>query len=322
MSLCVCVNRIMPSRSTNQTPRFAPLRFAPWRTGLTLLELIVALGILAVLSTLAVGALDPLADQSRYEATQRLLRELRNATVGDRSARQINGQLIVSGFVADTGSLPSILGDFTTKPAGVIDHSVQTFDSNRDLTDDVTLSSGWKGPYLHLGAGQTDILDGWGRAPLIDPDGGDFDFFSYGADTDSLAPEEGYLADLSEVIASSEYLSNVTFRLFEIDGGTGTRIDPSPSGTEQLGVLFYGANANGGTSGAIEERMLPIAAVGSFEASQANQVHGVVAARGVIWNDVDADQVIDSGETVIRSSYVHYLTLSGGMDVRVEMELR
>jgi hypothetical protein len=175
---------------------------------------------------------------------------------------------------------------------------------------------------VHLGAGQTSILDGWGRAPLVDPDGGVFNFFSYGADTDSAAPEDGYLADLSEVIPASDYASNVTFRLFEIDGVTGTRIDPSPTGIEQLGVLFYGVNANGGTTGAIQEVMLAIAATGTFEASCTNVMHGVTAARGVIWNDTNADQTIDVGESISRSSYVHYQTLSGNADLRVEMELR
>ena len=183
MSLFNCVRQPRP------VPAFSPSNSK--RVGLTLLELIVTLGILAVMSTLAVTSLDPLANQSRYEATQRLMKELRLATVGDRFAKQTNGQRVVSGFIADTGSLPSDLSDFNAKPVGLIAHAVQTFDSNRDSTIDVTLSSGWKGPYVHLGAGQTSILDGWGRAPLIDPDGGDFNFLSYGADTDSVAPEDG-----------------------------------------------------------------------------------------------------------------------------------
>jgi type II secretory pathway pseudopilin PulG len=70
---------------------------------LTLLELIVALGILAVLSTIAVQALDPLADQARYEATQRLLNDLRLATVGSTHARHTDGQPLVTGLLADTG---------------------------------------------------------------------------------------------------------------------------------------------------------------------------------------------------------------------------
>jgi prepilin-type N-terminal cleavage/methylation domain-containing protein len=294
----------------------------PARYGMTLLELIVALGILAVLSTVAVRALDPLADQARYEATQRLLTELRDATVGERSARQLNGQRMITGFLADTGQLPSDLDHFLEQPIGIVAHSLQSFDSNRDSVNDVTLSSGWRGPYLHLRAGQNGLLDGWGRAPLIDPDGGDFDFTSLGSDNDSIAPEDGFRADITVTIPTSEFLSSVVFRLFAIDAITGTRIDPSPTGLEQLGVLLYCVNGNGGTTGAIQERLLPVSASGSFEVSIENFIHGVAAARGVLWSDTDSDNSFDVGETLVLSSYVHYFTVVGGSDVRIEMELR
>lgn len=292
------------------------------RRGLTLLELIVALGILAVLSTIAVTSLDPLADQTRYEATQRVLDELRTATAGERSQRQINGQPIITGYVADTGALPTDLADFTTRPVGLIAHAVQSFDSDRDTANDVTLASGWRGPYIHFGAGHSSVLDGWGRAPLVDPDGGDFDFTSLGSDNDSAAPEDGYRADLSVTIPATDYSSDAVFRLFAIDGTTGTRVDPSPTGFEQLGVLLYCVNGNGGTSGAIEEVMLPVAASGSFEASKAGLIHGTAAARAVLWTDTNGDQQISGGETVLSSSYVHYFTVIGGVDMRLEMELR
>ncbi|MCA9216157.1 MAG: prepilin-type N-terminal cleavage/methylation domain-containing protein [Planctomycetales bacterium] len=292
------------------------------RFGLTLLELIVALGILAVLSTIAIRSLDPLADQARYEATQRLLDDLRSATVGDPNAKQLGGQRIVSGYVADTGSLPSTLSDFTTKPAGLIAYAAQTFDSDRDTVDDVSLSSGWKGPYVRFGAGQSVIVDGWGRTPLIDPDGGDFDFTSQGSDGDSVLPEDDYQADISVAMPSVEYTASVVFRVFAIDGTTGTRIDPAPAGLEQLGVLLYTVNGNGGTTGAIEETTLPVAATGTFEVSKNNAMHGVAAARAFMWSDTDADDQLDAGEAVVVSSYVHYFTIVGGIDSRVEMELR
>src|SRR6056297_3505064 len=62
------------------------------RHALTLLELIVALGILAVLSTIAVTSLDPLADQARYQASVQLLEQLTEATVGHPSDRQPGGE--------------------------------------------------------------------------------------------------------------------------------------------------------------------------------------------------------------------------------------
>lgn len=290
--------------------------------GLTLLELVVALAVLAVLSTVAVQALDPIADQARYESTRRVLDELRDVTVGSSTAKQANGLRIVSGFIAHTGTLPSDLDDFLSLPVGLAGQSVQSFDSDRDTVDDVTLTSGWAGPYLNLGAGQTAVVDGWGQSPLIDPDGGVFDFTSLGSDNDSVVPESGYRADLSVTIQSDEYLSTVVCRLFEIDGITGTRIDPSPGVTEQLGVLFYGVNLAGGTTGAIEEVLLPVAAAGTFEASQANMVHGAAAARGILWTDTDLDQELDALETVSKKSYVHYFTVVGEADLRIEMELR
>ncbi len=292
------------------------------RDALTLLELIVALGILAVLSTVAVQSLDPLADHARYEATQRLLNDLRFATAGNSSTRATDGQPLVSGFLADTGSLPISMSDFSTLPLGMIAYSVQTFDSDRNAVDDVSLNSGWRGPYLHLGAGQVDFLDGWGRVPLIDPDGGDYDFVSLGADNDSVLPEDGYDADLKVTILPTDYSSTVTFRIFAIDGFLGSRIDPSPIGTQQLGVLLYAINANGGTSGAVEELLLPVASSGSFEVSQSNFTHGRAAARAILWSDDNADDLFDVGESLVLSSYVHYFTVTNAADLRVEMELR
>ncbi|MEM9586801.1 MAG: prepilin-type N-terminal cleavage/methylation domain-containing protein [Planctomycetota bacterium] len=292
------------------------------RRGLTLLELIVALGILAVLSTVAVQALDPLADQARYETTQRTLDQLRVATVGDPLARQVDGQRVVSGYVADMGQLPGTLDDLFTQPVGMIASSVQSFDSDRDSVNDVTLTSGWKGPYLQLGAGISSLTDGWGRAPLVDPDAGDFDFTSYGSDDDSVSPEDGYRADVSVVIPASHYTTTATFRLFAIDAVTSTRIDPSPSGTQQLGVLLYGIGVAGGSTGAIEELMIPVAATGTFEATQSSFVQGHAAARGILWDDADSDDVLDAGETIVDASYVHYFTVTSETDLRIEMELR
>jgi len=293
------------------------------RRGLTLLELIVALGILAVLSTMAVRTVSPLADQARRETTRRLLDEMRVATIGDMSANQFDGRRIVSGYGADTRALPTSLDDFTTNPAALAAFSLQSFDSDRDSVNDVALSSGWNGPYVLLGSGQSSLVDGWGRAPLIDPDGGDYDFTSLGSDNDSTAPEDGYRADVSVTIYSADYTSNIVFfRLFAIDGTTGTRVDPAPTGSEQLGVLIYSVNGNGGTTGAIEEQMIPITATGSFEASKVDFIQGNAAARAVLWNDTDFDDQLDVGETVVLSSYVHYFTVMGRIDGRVEMELR
>jgi type II secretory pathway pseudopilin PulG len=292
------------------------------RPALTLLELVVVLGILALLSTVAVRSLEPIADQARYEATQRTLNDLRSATAGDHAYRFSSGRPVISGFVADTGGLPSSVDDLLACPVGVATHAAQTFDSDRDTLDDVTLSSGWNGPYLQLGAGQTSIVDGWGRAPAVAIGASSLDFTSLGSDGDSVAPETGYRADLTVSVTAQDCVGDIVFRIFDVDGVSGLRIDPAPTGTDQLGVLFYGVNAAGGTTGAIEEQLLIVASSGTFEVRRSDTLQGMVAARAIQWNDVDSDDVLDVGETIVKKSYVHYPLVNSAGDVRIEMELR
>lgn len=288
-------------------------RFA-FRQALTLLELVVVLGILAVLSTVAVRSLEPIADQARYELTQSVLRDVRLATVGTNAYE--------SSFLGDTGALPSDVEELLVRPVALIAHALQSFDSDRDTVDDVALSSGWNGPYLNLGVGQSDVLDGWGAGPTLVANSGDLEIISLGSDGDSLSPENGYAADLITTIQTREYQGNITFRLFAMDATTGTRIDPSPTGTEQLGVLFYGVNASGGTDGSIAEQMLIVPNSGTFEHRRLDTLSRTLAARAIQWNDIDNDDVFDVGETIVKKSFVHYPNMHPASDIRVEMELR
>ncbi len=123
-------------------------------------------------------------------------------------------------------------------------------------------------------------------------------------------------------ILAKDFEGDCICRLFDIDSVSGLRIDPSPTGSQQLGVLFYGVNALGGSTGAIEEQLLPVAASGSFDVRRSQTVHGTVALRAILWNDLDNDDLLDVGETIIKKSYVHYLQIHPGADNRVEMELR
>lgn len=286
----------------------------PYRQALTLLELVVVLGILAVLSTVAVRSLEPIADQARYELTQTVLSDLQQATLRKNSYE--------SSFLSDTGSFPSDVDDLFSRPNSLIAHSVQSFDSDRDTVNDVTLSSGWNGPYLQLGVGLGEVLDGWGGTPTLSANSGTLEIQSLGSDGDSVAPEDGYRSDLTATIQSRDYLGDVTFRLFAIDGTSGLRIDPAPTGTEQLGVLFYGVNAAGGTDGAITEQMLIVPNSGTFEHRRSNTLCRTTAARAIQWDDTDSDDALDLGETIIKKSYVHYPKAQPASEVRVEMELR
>lgn len=292
------------------------------RRGLTLLELVVVLGILAMLASVAIRSLAPMADQARYEATQRLLDELRVAIAGHPARQTIADSSVIHGIVSDTGMLPGSSDDLLTKPSGWIDRTLQSFDSDRDSIDDLTLSSGWNGPYMQLGAGRSTIVDGWGHAPVLTPNLGGLDLISTGSDGDSVGSETGNQADITLPILSRDITGDCICRLFAIDGTSGLRIDPNPTGSEQLGVLFYGVNANGGTTGAIEEQLLIVAASGSFDVRRSATTHGTIALRAILWNDIDNDDVLDVGESIVKKSYVHYLQIHPGADNRVEMELR
>ncbi len=292
------------------------------RLGLTLLELVVVLGILAMLASVAVRSLTPLADQARYEATQRLLDEMRVAVAGHPARQSLADAAVIHGIVADTGMLPGTAQDLLIKPVGWLDRGLQSFDSDRDSIDDLTLSSGWNGPYMQLGAGRSTLVDGWGNAPLLTPNLGGLDLTSTGSDGDSVGSETGNAADVTVPILAKDFSGDCICRLFAIDSNSGLRIDPSPVGNEQLGVLFYGVNANGGTTGAIEEQLLIVPAVGSFEVRRSNTIHGTAGLRAILWNDTDNDDALDNGESIIKKSYVHYVQIHPGADNRVEMELR
>jgi prepilin-type N-terminal cleavage/methylation domain-containing protein len=303
------------------------------RRGLTLLELVVVLGILALLAGVAVQSLDPIANQSRYESSQNMIDGIRSATIGDQNAKNANGQKIISGYVADTALLPSALTDLLQKPNAIVAYGTNSFDSDRDLTNDVTLARGWNGPYLQLGAGRTNILDGWGHALTLQNNSGAITIASLGSDNDSIAPEDGYQTDISVEIPVNAYSGDVIFRLYAISAATGTRIDPTqsnlldgiaspPAGTKLLGVHFYGKNASGGTNGEIQELMCPVAMSGSFEYRISNALHGKAAARAVFWVDANDDELLSPGEVVLRKSCVQVFDIVAGQENRFDMELR
>ncbi|MCC5844403.1 MAG: prepilin-type N-terminal cleavage/methylation domain-containing protein [Verrucomicrobia bacterium] len=120
------------------------------KSGLTLLELVVVLAILALLSGLAMRSVTGLFEQSRYEQNERLMRDLEEALLGD------------AGFVRDMGRLPQATG---TDPLTLLselweqgalpDYSLQTLSG-------VRIGGGWRGPYLRLPPGASGLRDAYG----------------------------------------------------------------------------------------------------------------------------------------------------------------
>ncbi len=180
-----------------------PAHLPDLRRGLTLLELLAVLMILAITTTIAVVSTQGVLDQSRYEATQTTLQQLKQAVVGRQDARQTDGTVVVSGFVADTGRLPQDVEELLAKPDDLVEFTTEPVSG-------VPLPRGWNGPYLETGIGQSEPLDGWGRSFVFRlPDATSAEITSQGADGDSDLPEDGYDRDLVLSIVPADYTASL-----------------------------------------------------------------------------------------------------------------
>jgi len=173
--------------------------------GMTLLELVVVLAILAVVTGMAVASFTAVEDQTRLNVTQQQLTEVEIAVLGEQGLRSPNGQQkLVNGFVADLGRLPQLVDHDTNTstelqpaelwimPAGLASFTLRnaSFNTDANLNNitsvettttgtftsgtpsatfqdlDIFLPSGWRGPYLRMNDGLGLIRDGWGN-PLL-----------------------------------------------------------------------------------------------------------------------------------------------------------
>ncbi len=210
---------------------------------MTLLELVVVIAIMAVLTTVAVRSLNGMAQQSRFESTQRTLGEIREAILGAPNDHQPNGNLVISGFVADIGRPPlakittNLDGTFLTldellfPPNGGLPFDVRpaagTNLSSLDEADaGVLIPCGWRGPYLRLAVGANEISDGWGM-PIANavPAGTNFNCLAQSdaspvsnagdeagtrsPGADSVQGGNGYDGDLSVTVAPSDYTASL-----------------------------------------------------------------------------------------------------------------
>lgn len=127
------------------------------RHGLTLVELLVVLTIIAVLSTVALRSVAQITEEKRFEANTSQLEEIGRAVLGDTDT---------VGFVGDIGRLPigqgAVAEELLTElwtggdlPAYAI--------STPNGDSEVRLGVGWRGPYLDLGVNRSNLTDGFGQ---------------------------------------------------------------------------------------------------------------------------------------------------------------
>jgi prepilin-type N-terminal cleavage/methylation domain-containing protein len=150
------------------------------RRGLTLVELLIVLVILAIMTTIAIQSTDMLVDQSRYDATRQTLQNIQNAILGPAGQVQPNGLPQITGFVADMGRLPIALPDpitgnpslrelwdssaFMLATQGYTNQSVTFPLGTSGATYTINLPCGWRGPYLRFPNGSNGrLVDGWGN---------------------------------------------------------------------------------------------------------------------------------------------------------------
>ena len=110
--------------------------------GFTLLELLVVVSLLGLLSLTAVAIFDNAGDQDRFEATRSRLASIRTAIIGDTS-RTLNGEPILSGYVADMGRLPSNIAELLIEADTTLGVSQAAW-AEYDL-DDVGVGCLWLG---------------------------------------------------------------------------------------------------------------------------------------------------------------------------------
>ena len=123
-------------------------RSAGSRGGFTLIEILVAVSLMAILA----GAMAPMALRNiragKIRATQERMDEVLYALVGDPA----NGQF---GYVGEMGGVPGDLTDLND-PTGLPGYAI-------DANDGV--GYGWNGPYApRIAAPATPVVDAWNRA--------------------------------------------------------------------------------------------------------------------------------------------------------------
>lgn len=226
---------------------------------MTLLELLIVVAILAVLTSVAVTSTDVLLGQGRCDATRRNLTSVEEAVLGPADARQADGTLSVTGFVADVGRLPVCANAIDTR-YGLAElwaqpSTLAAFDIRSPAADtEVKVPCGWRGPYLRLPLGHDYLLDGWGNAlGLLNPSGAAAalnqtirEVWSLGAD--HAAGGTQYDNDLGVVFDNSRWQMTLQGNVYLLDS-SGQRTNP----TSNVIVMLYGPDPD--TGGLLETQV-------------------------------------------------------------------
>ena len=223
------------------------LRSRPPRKALSLVELVVVLVILVILTTVSLQATEGLVEQGRFDASRRSLEQIEAAIVGRPELGGDDALPRLAGFVADMGRLPRRLEELFDG-SGLTAFSVQSPAAN------VLLGSGWRGPYLRLPIGATELKDPYNQDFLLsDPSGSSApaDIQVNGIAEVSIDPAARvapFDATLSVTLANgtiNRFQSSVVVSLEVLDLGLGTPSYRPPTGSESFQVTLFEPDGNG-----------------------------------------------------------------------------
>lgn len=151
------------------------------RQGFTLLELAVVLGIIVIITHLAVREAGQWRSSQLHALSDKGLSEIKSAILGEDFERDTEGARIRTGFLADMGRLPQAvtnaegrltLSELWSRPSAAETYDVRAAVASNlvaeadtaDADSNVLLPCGWHGPYVRFPFGKTRLLDAWGNA--------------------------------------------------------------------------------------------------------------------------------------------------------------
>ncbi|MEM1159184.1 MAG: prepilin-type N-terminal cleavage/methylation domain-containing protein [Verrucomicrobiota bacterium] len=254
-----------------------------YRNGLTLVELLVVLSIIAVLSTVALRSIVGTLDQTNYEANLSQLEEIEKAVLGDE---------IAAGFLGDIGRLPQVIGsDPTTQLSELwLQNGISAYAINTAAGDtEIKLGTGWRGPYLSLGLTRTDLTDGFNGTFLY--------FQEDGSDADDPGETIASLLSLglSGIVGGDDYEEDVAMvfentmeNRWEIDLEVIVVADGSPiefANGDNLILRAYGADGSGGLHTVLEEKLTLTADIVSHSFTLTQLPYGAKVLRAYLDND-------------------------------------
>lgn len=223
--------------------------------GFTLIEIVMVIGLMAIISVAGISVLTGSIDENRYDATVEKIKLVRAALVGDPNM-SLGGARSSFGYLGDMGGLPTTvqgLAALLAAPGGATAFTVDAV--NR-------FGHGWNGPYLNAAVGgQNPLQDAWGRNFVYDLSGNTATIASYGADgvaggtalnqdiVITISPEQwkgtvyGFLTDGTGSFTGA---AQVEIRAANGSGGVATTLISVPAGTQgqfQAANIPFGARA-------------------------------------------------------------------------------